>query len=214
MLVEQLLKLMGQKNKANSFPVTLPSDADPINVNTGNADPATGARQTTGNTTLASILTALQGTLNVNSGNADPATGARQTTGNTTLASILTALQGTLNMQRVAPGTTSYDVSITSGQSIGASAALAGRSPLRLIVGAAWTAADITIQTSADNATWADLYDAYGSVYTIKAAASRSIILPVADLIGINYIRLRSGTPTTPVTQTSGATLSLITQVL
>jgi len=120
----------------------------------------------------------------------------------------------TVTTERAAPGTTTHNVNIAAGQSVGASAALAGRTPLRLIVGANWTAADITIQTSLDGVTWADLYDSTGAVYTIKAAASRAIILPVSDLIGINHLRLRSGTPGAAINQAAAATLTLVAQVL
>src|ERR1044072_669262 len=59
---------------------------------------------------------------------------------------------------------------------------------------ASWTAAVLTFQTSSDNVTYRDLYDSYGVEYTAQAAASRSIILNLADWLGSRYVKVRSGT--------------------
>lgn len=45
---------------------------------------------------------------------------------------------------------------------------------------------------------------------TIAAAASRGIIVPLHDMIGFRYIKIRSGTAGTPVNQTDARTLTLI----
>lgn len=99
---------------------------------------------------------------------------------------------------------------IAAGQSISASTDLKGLSVLRLIIGAAWTAADITVQMSPDGVAWNDMYDEYGSPYTIKAAASRTIFVAPGPLLAVNFIRLRSGTPAAPVAQAARATVTLM----
>lgn len=82
--------------------------------------------------------------------------------------------------------------------------------PCRIIMPAAWTAANLTVQTSYDNGvTFNDLYDASGTEYTITAAASRAILLPIADFLGVNALKLRSGTTGTPVNQGADRALLL-----
>jgi len=81
----------------------------------------------------------------------------------------------------------------------------------RIVIPAAWDAANITLQTSHDGVTWSTgLYDATGTEYTITAAASRSIIVPLVDMLSVRYLRLRSGTIATPVAQTAARSIILV----
>ena len=83
--------------------------------------------------------------------------------------------------------------------------------PARLVIPAAWTTANITIQTSYDGVNFNDFYDSVGSEYTITVGgASRSILLPLADFIGVEWIKLRSGTTGTPVNQAADRTISIV----
>jgi hypothetical protein len=96
----------------------------------------------------------------------------------------------------------SVAVSILAGASLTAPVALGDSRAVRIIMPADWTAADITFQTSYDGvAPYQDLYDAFGAVYTVKAAAARGIILPVTDFFGVGWLKIRSGTPIAPVPQ-------------
>ena len=79
-----------------------------------------------------------------------------------------------------------------------------------IIIPASWTTADLTLQASADGTNWFDVYDALGTEYTITAAASRAIIVPLTDMIGFRYLKIRSGTSGTPVNQSAARTLTLI----
>lgn len=83
--------------------------------------------------------------------------------------------------------------------------------PCRIIMPGTWTTADLTVQTSIDGATWNNLHDVYGTEYTIKAAASRSINLPIADFLGVRYMRLRSGTSGSPVNQAAERSITIVT---
>lgn len=184
--------------------------------------PAEAATQTT----LEAVRTQLAGTLTVQGGVSVsnlPATQAISAaslplpTGaatQATLAQVLTALQGTLTTQRAAQATTSSLLTIAANASLSDSVTLMGRSLVRLTIGANWTAADLTVQTSPDGNTWNDLYDEYGAPYLIKAAASRTVFIAPGPLLAVNYIRLRSGTPAAPVSQTATATLTLASVVL
>jgi len=80
-----------------------------------------------------------------------------------------------------------------------------------IVMPAAWTAANLTFQVSTDGAAFADLYDATGTEYTVTAAAGRAILLPLADLLGIRFFRIRSGTAATPVNQAAARSLFVLT---
>ena len=130
------------------------------------------------------------------------------------LEALRLLLSGTLTTQRATQLTISSPLTIPGGASISDGVNLTGRSLIRLTIGAAWTAADITVQTSPDGATWNDLYDEYGTPYTIKAAANRTVFINPGPLLAVNYIRLRSGTPAAPVNQASAATITLASVAL
>ena len=125
------------------------------------------------------------------------------------LEAVRALLAGTLSVSPAAQTTVSSTLTIAAGTSISDGVNLTGRSLIRLTIGAAWTAADLTVQTSPDGATWYDLYDEYGTPYTIKAAASRTVFINPGPLLAVNFIRLRSGTPAAPVNQASAATITL-----
>ena len=77
-------------------------------------------------------------------------------------------------------------------------------------VAAGWTAANLTLQTSHDGADWNNLHDATGTEYTITAAAGRSILVPLADMLSVRYLRIRSGTAAAAVPQAAARSLTLV----
>jgi hypothetical protein len=76
---------------------------------------------------------------------------------------------------------------------------------------AAWTTASLTFQGSPDGITYQNIYNASGAEYSVAAAASRDIILPPGDFAGFRYLKIRSGTSGTPVTQAADRTLTVLT---
>lgn len=82
-----------------------------------------------------------------------------------------------------------------------------------ILMPAAWTTAGITVQASEDGTTYYNVFTQGGTEYTITTpAASEYIILPVADLIGANYLKLRSGTAGSPVNQGAARTIQILVQ--
>ena len=81
---------------------------------------------------------------------------------------------------------------------------------LGLVLPGTWTTADLTLQASADGTTFGNVYDSAGTEVTIKAAASRYVTLNPADFVGMQAIKLRSGTSGSPVTQTAERTITVI----
>jgi len=75
---------------------------------------------------------------------------------------------------------------------------------------AAWTAAELTFQTSFDSVTYQDLYDEFGMEVTVQAAASRNIQMNPAEWTHVKYLKVRSGTSGTPVAQAAGRVIYLL----
>lgn len=100
-------------------------------------------------------------------------------------------------------------VNIANGASLSA-AVDTGTARLACIsLPAAWTAADLTLQCSTDGVTFRDVYDKDGAEYTIKAAASRAVLVPLADTLGMRYIKIRSGTAAAAVNQAASRDLTI-----
>lgn len=79
---------------------------------------------------------------------------------------------------------------------------------------AAWTTANITLQTSSDGNTYYNVWSA-GSEYTLtNTAASQLVVIPPSDLLGANYLKVRSGTAGSPVNQGAARMIKLLLQPL
>ena|SRR5438105_12074245 len=79
----------------------------------------------------------------------------------------------------------------------------------------AWDTGNLTFQGSNDNVTFDNVYTDAGTEFAITAAASRYIIITSTaanNLSGLMYIKVRSGTSGTPVTQTAARTIYLIVE--
>lgn len=106
---------------------------------------------------------------------------------------------------------TTGSVTIANGASLSGAIDLENFRLGRIIIPAAWTAANLTFQTSPDDGTYSDLYDAAGYEYTIVVGgASRAIIVPLADFIGIRFLKIRSGTAGVAVNQAADRVLTLV----
>jgi hypothetical protein len=83
----------------------------------------------------------------------------------------------------------------------------------RIHLPSAWTAAAITFQTSSDGVAFADLYDKDGEITLPSSvvAASRSVVVPQEAFYGIRYLKIRSGTGASAVTQGADRSLALVT---
>ncbi len=81
-----------------------------------------------------------------------------------------------------------------------------------ILMPAAWDAAQLTFQASADGVAWVDLYDASGNEVVVEAAADRAIVVPVNDFLGVRHLKVRSGTAGVPVNQAAPRTLTLVSR--
>src|SRR5512138_135504 len=84
-------------------------------------------------------------------------------------------------------------ITVATDSQVSAVIAISGCVPLKLVMPAAWTAADITLQDSEDGVTFQDVYDQYGSQVTLKVAQAQNIILDPSMMMGLGpYLKIRS----------------------
>lgn len=79
-----------------------------------------------------------------------------------------------------------------------------------IIMPAAWTAASLTFQVSADGVTFNDLRDKYDSEIAVTVNANNAYLLDLADWITFPWLKIHSGTSATPVNQAATRTLTLL----
>ncbi len=87
---------------------------------------------------------------------------------------------------------------------------LAGGTPVAVQMPAAWTAANLTFLAGRAEADMDNLYDSAGTEVNVTAAASRYIVLDPQTFHSMRFLRIRSGTAGTPVTQAAARTLYLV----
>lgn len=114
----------------------------------------------------------------------------------------------------IARKTESVTATILNGASLSAAVDMGGRALVGILMPAAWTAAGITLQGSADGTTYADVYIAAGTEYALVVAASRFIILDPTLFRGFTFIKVRSGATGLPVVQLADRAVVLITAEL
>ena len=92
---------------------------------------------------------------------------------------------------------------IPSGSALSGIVNVGNRVPVSLFVPSAWTAADITMQTSLDGgATWFGVYTAAGDELTIPGVVGGCVAVPFIETLGVGTVlRLRSGSAAAPVNQ-------------
>jgi len=100
----------------------------------------------------------------------------------------------------------------SSGQSDGVD--LGGNALGGVLVSTAWTDAQITVQGSFDGTTYFDVYTSTGGEVTIGTSGSSAIVgrylsFDPFPFVGLPFIKLRSGTGASPVTQVATRSLTL-----
>jgi len=99
---------------------------------------------------------------------------------------------------------------IASGSSLSAAIPLDRRPVLRILIPSGWTTASITFLGSYNGADYFDITDEAGDEVELAAAASKMLQIANPDNWGgIPYLKIRSGTSGTPVTQAADRTITL-----
>ena|SRR5437667_6095458 len=101
---------------------------------------------------------------------------------------------------------------ILSGQSLSGAVQIAGLKVLALITPAAMTGGgSFTFQVSPDGVTYYELNDAAGNPVTSTAIATSTYYdNQLAGLLGINYLKVRSGTSGTPIVQAADRAIGVL----
>ena len=74
-----------------------------------------------------------------------------------------------------------------------------------------WEAANLTFQGSWDGGAYNNVYDDGGNEVSVTAAASRYIVFDaLGNIEGLRFVKVRSGSAGTVVTQTAATTVTLI----
>ena len=106
-------------------------------------------------------------------------------------------------------------ITIASGTSLSGASALSRYGVARIYVPSGWTAANLTFQVSEDNVSYANLFDSAGNEVTVTAAASQAITLdPTIFGLGFQYLKIRSGTSASTVSQGGDRVLTLAVRPL
>jgi len=105
-----------------------------------------------------------------------------------------------------------FPVELTAGASLTGTINLAGLRLFGLIMPADWTTADLTFQMSPDaGMTWANMLDQNGSeILSVGTPNSYITINKASDFAPLQYLRIRSGSSSSPVTQTASRVLQLV----
>lgn len=108
-------------------------------------------------------------------------------------------------------------VVIQNGQFISAAVDLEGWPLVAIEVPPAWTTANLTFQAAEAMAgTFQDVHDDAGTVVVLQAGTGgRCIVLAstaAVALMGLRYLKVRSGTGAVPVVQADNRTLQMITR--
>lgn len=108
--------------------------------------------------------------------------------------------------------TVSQSAAIALNASLSGAVAIGEKVAIGILMPAAWDAANLTFQGSVDGAAFSNVYDSSGNELTVTAAASRYICLDPTVFVGLNQIKVRSGTNGTPVNQTAARALTIVTR--
>lgn len=109
-------------------------------------------------------------------------------------------------------------VQIASGTSLSAEVDIGAKSLVGILVPSNWTTAGISLQVSPDGGTtWGELTTVAGTPYAIGSvtggAPAHTVAIDPTTLVGVQAIKVRSGTQASPVVQANTVALQLVTRL-
>ena len=107
-----------------------------------------------------------------------------------------------------------YTALIAAGASLSAAVSIGAGLLVGILVPSGWTAASLTFQTSVDGVNWFDVYDDLSNELTVTVASTGGcyILFDPDEWLGVNMLRVRSGTTAAPVNQVGAAAITLVTR--
>ncbi|MGH6684031.1 MAG: hypothetical protein ACRECA_08960 [Pseudolabrys sp.] len=105
---------------------------------------------------------------------------------------------------------------IAPGASLSGEALLGEKTLVGIIVPNGWTAANLTFQATPDDTNFYELQNAAGTAMTVTVPLTTGCFIAVdpTQWRGITGIKVRSGTSGSPVNQTGGASITLVTRTI
>ena len=109
-----------------------------------------------------------------------------------------------------------YSVTIPAGEALSSAANCGGSRVVRIVSPSGWTAAPLTFQLSSDGENWADLYhvspeNLFGyEVAVPKVVPGATTAMPAGMGSFVAWVRVRSGTRTTPVKQAEDRSFGIV----
>lgn len=117
---------------------------------------------------------------------------------------------GTSNPLPIGGSFRTITATISAGGSLSAEVDLNGHQIMAIYMPGTWQAANLTFTASnASGGTFYDVYDSAGNELVATAAASR-VITDLPELSPLRFIKVRSGTTGTPVTQAANRNIIFI----
>ena len=106
-------------------------------------------------------------------------------------------------------------VTIANGTALSPAIDLGEMNLAAIVLPATWTTANLTFQggvkdPTTGTITYADITDKSGAEYTVTAAQGKANLIPVSDLAGFRYLKVRSGTSSIPVNQGADRVLTFV----
>jgi len=104
------------------------------------------------------------------------------------------------------------EVTIAQGASLSGLIDTRGLPLVGVLMPATWDPADVTFQSSIDGTTFGNCFDREGNEIKLVngAAVSRAFHIAPSVLPGVRFVKVRSGTTATPVSQGSARVLTLL----
>lgn len=116
-----------------------------------------------------------------------------------------------MNLNPTPMGRETGTATILNGASQSEAIDLGGHVMVAIAMPAAWTTANLTFAVATDAASsYNPMFDSNGTEITIVAAANEYLQLSPAVFAGVRFVKIRSGTNGTPVTQGADRVLTVV----
>lgn len=99
------------------------------------------------------------------------------------------------------PLSSQQTVQIAANASLSNAIQLSGRAVAGIFIPSTWTTANLTFQASPDGVSWSEVYDVGNNETTYQVTAGAFCSGSPSDFVGLNWLKIRSGTLAAPVNQ-------------
>lgn len=125
---------------------------------------------------------------------------------------MLAALSTTAALAQLPQPTKSINVFIAASTALSEPVDLGTCVPVAFVVPTISPAANFSFQSSVTGTSYTDVYDSYDTLITVATGpgtTGRTIAVPPGDWYYARYLKIRRGTPTTPVNTTANLNFTI-----